>query len=127
MFAAAEVVDIEEERGLIAIAYGHLNEVANLLVDRLYILQWRELRIEMFYNLTIIIRRYQQQCITTLPISARATSLLIVTLQRIAHRIVHNETNVSLVDTHTESIGSHHYTHLALGPLLLANRALGVG
>ncbi len=126
MFARAEIVDVEDERRVESVADGHLHVIARLFVYRLYILQRRELGVEPLHDLRIVVRGRQQNGIAAASVATRAARLLIVTLQRVAHRIVHHETHVGLVDTHAESVRGHHNAHLARGPLLLPHGALGV-
>ena len=100
--------------------------VADRFVTLLDRFERRKLALDAAIDSCLILRPDQQQGVCSSAVTTCTTRLLIVLLERLAHRIVDNKTHVSLVDTHTERIGSHHYTCAAIAPRRLAHRAVGV-
>ena len=124
--AAAKFVNVEREARTCPVANGNLQIVADRFVALFDRFERRKFALDAAVDSCLILRPDQQHGVCTSSVTSRTPRLLVVLFERFAHRIVDHKTDVSLVDTHTESVGSHHYTCAPLGPRRLAHCSLGV-
>ena len=120
VLAGAEVVDVEQERCLGAVADADLQVGADPFVDVLDLFERRELLLETPHDAFAVVRRYQQQGVAPHAVAARSAGLLVVALERVAHAVMGDEAHVGFVDAHAEGVGGDHHARPARDPLLLS-------
>ena len=120
MKMTAECVKIKFQLTARSCIIRDLIEDMDLMIDILDIFQRRE---RDGCNLThpLDIRRIpQENCKTSLSVTASPAGLLEICLGTVRDIEMHHESDIRLVNTHSECIGTHHHPYLVLLPLFLS-------
>ena len=75
---------------------------------------------DAFIHLVVVVLVVKQHRPGMIAVASGSTRLLEISFQRIRTFLVYHHPDVRFVDTHTESVGGHHHSHLIILPLLLS-------
>ena len=118
-----EIEHVERERSAPAVADGYAQIVEQRFVhaaDRLF---GGEVEFHAAPRFRCVVVRKQRDGVGRFAVASRAPGLLIVCLERVADIVVHDETDVGLVDSHAECVGRDHDARRSPDPLVLTHGA----
>ena len=120
--AIADLIDATSEqaaRSALKSLQGEFSNKVNQLVDSVIYLR-------TYVEASIDFPDEEIDFLAPLAVASGTPGLLVVALQRVAHRVVDHEAHVTLVDAHAEGVRRNHHPDPSLQPLLLTLRTVGV-
>ncbi len=115
-----EDVDVELTGDAETIACGYLEEVGQVFIDLTNLVLGREGVVDAFGEFGIITIIIEQDSLSRLAVTTCTTCFLEVGLDGVGTVVVHDQTDVGLVDAHTEGVGADDDAYLVLLPVALA-------